>query len=107
MCAWFVLSSLGIYPLTPGHPSWTLGSPLFSQAKIHLPNGKTFTVDAPHNGAERPYVAETLLNGRSHADLFVSHRDVAEGGTLTFHMSDRPKTEVVEAKHRPFSASQD
>jgi len=106
MCAWFVLSSLGIYPLTPGHPSWTLGSPLFSQAKIHLPNGKTFTVDAPHNGSERPYVSETLLNGRSHADLFVSHRDLAEGGTLTFHMSDRPKTEVVEAKHRPFSASQ-
>ena len=36
MSAWYIFSSLGFYPVTPGSPYYALGSPLVKEAKIHL-----------------------------------------------------------------------
>src|SRR5258707_113993 len=49
MSAWYVLSAIGFYPLCPGMPAYTLGSPIFSRIVIHQSNGKDFTVLAPRN----------------------------------------------------------
>ena len=46
MSAWYVLSALGFYPVTPGTTDYIIGTPLFSSATIHLENGKSFTVKA-------------------------------------------------------------
>ena len=46
--AFVVFSSMGFYPITPGIPIYTIGSPLFSKIKINLPNGKVFTINAPN-----------------------------------------------------------
>ncbi len=35
MSAWYVFSSLGFYPVTPGTPNYALGSPLVKEATIH------------------------------------------------------------------------
>ena len=61
---WYLFSSLGIYPLTPGHPTYVLTSPEFRSATIHLPNGKSFTVSAPDNSAANVYVQSRTLNGK-------------------------------------------
>ena len=44
MSAWYVLSALGFYPVTPGTTDYIIGTPMFSSATIHLENGKSFTV---------------------------------------------------------------
>ncbi len=46
MTAFVVFSSMGFYPVTPGIPVYTIGSPLFKKATINLQNGKQFTVIA-------------------------------------------------------------
>ena len=46
MSAWFVLSSLGFYTVAPGTPVYQIGTPLFDQATVRLPSGKTFRVEA-------------------------------------------------------------
>ena len=38
--AWYVFSSLGFYPVAPGTNQYVMGSPLFENAEITLPNGK-------------------------------------------------------------------
>jgi putative alpha-1,2-mannosidase len=34
MASWYILSAMGIYPLTPGHPSFVLTSPLFRKPRF-------------------------------------------------------------------------
>jgi predicted alpha-1,2-mannosidase len=103
MCAWYVLSALGLFPLTPGHASWTLGSPLFKRASVNLPNGKRFVVEAPNNSKDSVYVRSVSLNGQKLGRLFLTHDEVAAGGTLTFEMSDAPDETVTSAEGRPYS----
>ncbi len=41
MSSWYVLSSLGLYKVTPGSTEWTSVEPIFKNTKINLDNGKT------------------------------------------------------------------
>lgn len=41
MSAWYVLSSMGIYSVTPGLPEWQTTTPYFDEVKIHLEDGST------------------------------------------------------------------
>jgi putative alpha-1,2-mannosidase len=47
MSSWFVWSSLGMYPETPGAPVLALGAPIFSQAVIDVPGGRRLALSAP------------------------------------------------------------
>lgn len=44
MSAWYVLSSMGIYSVTPGSPEWQTTMPYFDEVKIHLEDGTTRTI---------------------------------------------------------------
>ncbi|MDP2876164.1 MAG: GH92 family glycosyl hydrolase, partial [Holophaga sp.] len=44
MSAWYVLSALGFYSVTPGSNTYVIGTPLFPKATLRLENGKTFTI---------------------------------------------------------------
>jgi len=90
MSAWFVLSSLGFYQVSPGNPVYTLGRPLFDEATIHLENGKNFTIRSVNNSDKNKYVSEVKLNGVVLQQLFISHPDIISGGILEFTMSDQP-----------------
>ncbi len=103
MCAWYVLSALGIFPLCPGHPSWTLGTPLFRRAEVSLENGRTLVVEAPANSSSAFYVDKVSWNGSLVDGLSIPHHSLANGGVLRFDMSDTPCEKVVPGTGRPFS----
>jgi len=105
MCAWYVLSALGIFPLTPGHPSWVLGAPLFKKAAVHLPNGKDLVVEAPANQDGALFVTSVSFDGEPVENLWLTHGAVANGGALTFDMSATKKEGTTPDRHRPFSLS--
>ena len=46
MSSWYVLSSLGFYPVTPGLDYYTIGTPFFNNAIINLENGNKFEITA-------------------------------------------------------------
>lgn len=87
MSAWYILSALGFYPVCPGRPEYTLGSPLFSGVKLHLAGHKVFHIEAPGNGANTPFVRGTALNGQVHRNCTIDHNAIVNGGTLRFDMS--------------------
>ncbi|GAB1347673.1 hypothetical protein MASR1M104_25720 [Cloacibacterium normanense] len=41
MSAWYVLSSIGLYKVTPGSTHWQTVTPFFKKVKIDLENGKS------------------------------------------------------------------
>jgi predicted alpha-1,2-mannosidase len=92
MSAWYILSALGFYPVTPGTTDYIIGTPLFSSATIHLENGKTFTVTAGKISNENFYIQSATLNGKPHTPSYISHFNISNGGSLNFVMGPKPST---------------
>lgn len=87
MSAWYIFSSLGFYPVTPGSPNYALGSPLVTEAKIHLANGNTLTVKTKNQSKENVYVKNISLNGQVVEGTLLNHNDIMNGGEIIFEMS--------------------
>ncbi len=90
MSAFVVFSSMGFYPITPGIPVYTIGSPLFSKIKINLPNGKAFTINAPNCNEKNKYIQKASLNGKTLDGPWFTHEDLVNGGTLELEMGSHP-----------------
>ena len=90
MSAFVVFSSMGFYPITPGIPVYTIGSPLFSKIKINLPNGKVFTINAPNCNEKNKYIQKASLNGKTLDGPWFTHEDLVNGGTLELEMGSYP-----------------
>ncbi len=91
MSAWYIFSSLGFYPVTPGSPDYALGSPLVIEAKLHLDNGKTLTIKANNQSKDNVYVQRVSVNGKVLENNLLSHQDIINGGEIVFEMSNQPK----------------
>lgn len=103
--SWYILSTLGFYPLTPGHPTYVLTSPAFQRATIHLAGGRTFVVSSPGNDPKKIYVGSRTLNGQPLTKTWISHQAIVSGGALDVDASDRPHERVVADEDLPYSAS--
>jgi predicted alpha-1,2-mannosidase len=90
MSAFVVFSSMGFYPITPGIPVYTIGSPLFSKIKINLPSGKVFTINAPNCNETNKYIQKATFNGKALAGPWFTHEELINGGTLELEMGAYP-----------------
>ncbi len=89
MSAFVAFSMLGFYPVTPGMPVYNIGSPKFTNAKIHLPNGNTFEIVANNCSDENKYIQKATLNGKEWNQPWFSHEDLANGGKLVLEMGNK------------------
>ncbi len=89
MSAWYIFSSLGFYPVTPGSLNYALGSPLIKEAVIHLENGKDLSIIANNQSKENIYVKSVKVNGIVIKENLISHTDIENGGTLIFEMTNK------------------
>lgn len=90
MSAWYVLSALGFYPVSPGRDEYVVGTPLFPRATVQLPGGRSFTIAAEDPAAHRPYIRSATLNGRPFPRSVLRHWEILAGGTLEFRMGAEP-----------------
>lgn len=104
MSAWYVLSSLGFYSVTPGSPEYVIGSPTFEKAEIHLDNGKTFTIKANNASKSNIHFSSLKLNGKDYPNTYLKHQDILNGGELVFEMTNIPnKNWGTDLSNRPMS----
>jgi predicted alpha-1,2-mannosidase len=92
MSAWYVMSALGFYPVTPGMPIYQIGSPLFDDATIQLDSGRRFRIRAEGASAGKRYIQSATLNGVPLNRYWINHAEIVAGGELIFVMSSRPTT---------------
>ncbi|CAE7700473.1 unnamed protein product, partial [Symbiodinium microadriaticum] len=100
MGAWYVLSALGLYSLSPGTEDYVFGSPLFEKVTINLEgNGRqhsmstpTLVIEAVDNTAENVYVQSVSWNGQAVSldSNSISYSELMKGGTLQFVMGSQP-----------------
>jgi predicted alpha-1,2-mannosidase len=89
MSAWYILSSLGFYPVAPGSSDYALGSPSVNSATVKLENGKTFTITTKNQSDKNVYMQKAVLNGKELTQPFINYNDIMNGGELVFYMSDK------------------
>lgn len=68
MSAWYVWSSLGLYPAIPGVGGLAIGSPTFASATIHA-GSRTISIAAVGRG---PYVHGLELNGTPYSSTWLA-----------------------------------
>jgi predicted alpha-1,2-mannosidase len=90
MSAWYIFSTLGFYPVSPGRPEYVIGRPGLPRAVIDLGGGKSFTVRATNLSPKNFYIQSVKLNGAPHDKTYLRHADLLKGGELTFVMGPEP-----------------
>jgi len=94
MSAWYVLSAIGLHPVSPVDGIYIIGSPLFDKVTLRLDHryfkGDTFTVETRHNSARNIYVQSARLNGNPLNRAWLRHSEIVAGGVLDLTMGPSP-----------------
>ncbi|ELI5387847.1 TPA: GH92 family glycosyl hydrolase [Vibrio parahaemolyticus] len=96
MSAWYLMSALGFYQISPTDPTYSIGRPIFDKAMVDIGSG-TFTVTAENNGPDNMYIKEVTINGKP-LDVYntFQHSEFKAGGELHFVMTAN-KSEAMQA----------
>jgi len=90
MSAWYVLSAMGFYPVTPGTDKYIIGSPVFDSITINLENGNKFRIITIDNSSLNIYIQSVTYNGEPWTKSFITHKMIMDGGDLVFEMGEFP-----------------
>ena len=90
MSAWAIFSMMGFYPDCPGEPYYTLTTPVFDKVTVHLdkkyyPHGDIVIQTMKSNAAQR-YISQVTQGGKTLSSYRISHKQLTEGGPLTFKL---------------------
>jgi predicted alpha-1,2-mannosidase len=100
--AWYVFTALGFYPVDPASNVYVIGSPLLDKATLTLDpryyKGGKFTVVAKDNSPKNVYIQAATLNGQPYTRSWISHEQIASGGTLILQMGPTPNKTWGAAK---------
>lgn len=83
MSAWYILSSLGIYPLNPASGEYEIGSPLVDSARIKVAGG-VLNITVEKKKKDAWLTKSVKFNGRELPLRRISHSLLVSGGTLHF-----------------------
>ncbi len=90
MSAWYVMSALGFYQVSPGKAEYSIGRPMIDEARIQLKKG-AFRIVVKNNKPENKYVRSAKINGRNISKTLVfKHKDIKGGGLLEITMGKTP-----------------
>jgi predicted alpha-1,2-mannosidase len=96
MSSWYVFSSLGIYPYMSGGQFFTMTSPQFPHAVVHIADGPrqggALVIDAPGAGADAKYITQAIVSGKQSTKSWVPDDAVEHGGTIDLTLSSSPPT---------------
>jgi predicted alpha-1,2-mannosidase len=102
MSAWYVMGALGLYAVDPVSTNYVFGSPLLDRAEIALSGDRKLVIQTHGNGPGQAYIQSVQWNGKPWTRSWISHAELAAGGTLEFQMGATPNTQFgAAAKDRP------
>ncbi len=97
MSAWYVMSAMGLYAVSPASATYVLTSPLVDKATIRVKDGKTLTIEAKRTSPDAIYIQSVTINGKKSNKLWVKHEEIASGGNITFELGETPNKELGTA----------
>ena len=106
--SWYVMAALGIFDVqghASEHPTFQFGSPIFDKVTIRLNEdyytGKELVIRTENNSATHVYIESASFNGNPIEQCWIDRKELLEGGTLWFKMSDQPNNQWDQADSPP------
>ena len=99
LSSWYILSAMGIYPVTPGDGIYAIGSPIMDEITIQLEATNNFTIKANNNSKENKYIQSATLNGNEFNQTWITHTEIMKGGILEFEMGAEPNKKWGISNH--------
>lgn len=90
MDAWYVLSSIGFYPVDVGSGEFTITSPLFDKVTLHLDHDIVIT--ANNNSKDNCYIQSMTIDGKENTKLGISHQDFISAHEIVFNLGAEPSS---------------
>ncbi|WP_158850758.1 GH92 family glycosyl hydrolase [Algibacter sp. L1A34] len=88
MSAWLIYSMMGIYPVSPGEPIYTISTPVFDKITITLDSnyykGETLVIEK--EGIKNGVINNIQLDGKTHKSYFINHSDLIKGSKLKINL---------------------
>jgi putative alpha-1,2-mannosidase len=85
MSAWYIMTTLGFYPVEPAAGRYVFGVPLVDKAEIDVQGG-VFRILREGYSEECRYVQRVELNGEALERNYITHDEIIAGGELRFVM---------------------
>lgn len=85
MSAWYIMTTLGFYPVEPAAGKYVLGVPMVDEAEVDVAGG-VFRVKRTGYSEDNRYVQSVKLNGEDLKRGHITHDEVVAGGELEFVM---------------------
>ena len=103
MSAWFALTALGFHMMAPGSGIYHVNTPLFKRAEIRLSNeyhpctvSDTLVVECDRDPEENIYISGIDVNGLPIDRAWLRWDEIAAGGIITYHLTDKPDDSWVK-----------
>jgi len=89
MSAWYVLGTIGIYPVSPVSAEYAISGPKFKKITIQLGSGRILVIYAPNYSCENIFIRNLVMNGKQYSSPLVSHNMIMKGGKWNFELSNK------------------
>lgn len=90
MSSWFVLSSIGLFPVCPGVPYYWISAPVFDTVTLHPASRQKFKIHVHRPDAESFYIQKVVLNGKILNRSWLSYEEIMQGGELMLELGKTP-----------------
>ncbi|MDO5047012.1 MAG: GH92 family glycosyl hydrolase [Anaerococcus sp.] len=91
MAAWFILSAMGIYPLSPASGSYELGIGLFDKMEVKLPAGNKLIIEVEENYPHKRFVDYIKKDGQRIDQGKISHEALLKASHIKFRLNLCPR----------------
>lgn len=93
MSAWYVMSAIGLYPVTLGSGIYVLSAPVSGQTVLSLGDGRQLTIKAICKGGDINscrYISAVRLNGQDYSRSYIRYSDIRDGRELELALVPEP-----------------
>ncbi|MDT2816668.1 GH92 family glycosyl hydrolase [Vagococcus lutrae] len=104
MSAWYILSSLGFYPVCPGSGEYVVGVPRFEKMTVKIGIDRELVIRTTACPKTYPFVKGLRIDGVEVAPLAIRHEQLMTANEIEFEMSLIPPLPQEKwQKHLPYS----
>ncbi|MFD2146650.1 glycoside hydrolase domain-containing protein [Mucilaginibacter antarcticus] len=107
--AWYVMSALGLYNISPGSAQYQVGLPQFEKAVINLEDGKKFTILNAASSVERNniYLQGMNLEKKPYSKIYLDYAAMGKGGEFEVFAGRLPNKIFMQDLEKAASAITD
>lgn len=88
MSAWYIFASIGFYPVDPASGKFQITSPLFDAITIRTSANHLFRIKVRKETPHSIFIRSIKLNEKNYTKKYITYRDIVNGGTMEFVLSD-------------------